>query len=78
MRAAVETKLREVQAAMSDLLQRIDAADAATTEELRTANKRLAGIAFTITRLLCLDDVERAYELVNGDTVDGEVLGLTA
>ena len=78
MRSAGESKLREINDATTDLLQRTAGADVATTEELRSEITRLAGVGFVLTRLLCLDHVEGAFALVNGDDVDGEVLGLTA
>ncbi len=79
MKAAVEAKLCQIQDTTNDLLQQTVDADAVTTNEIRAEVTRLAGIGFTITRLLCFDDVERAYALVNGDAAPGgDVLGLTA
>lgn len=78
MRAAVESKLREIQEATTELLQQIDDADPRGAEMLRAEATRLAGIGFTLTRLLCYDDIETAYKIVNGDTVDDIALGLTA
>ena len=77
MQSAVESKLREINNATTDLLQRTTDAGAVTTEELRSEITRLAGIGFTITRLLCLDDVQRAYEIINGDADEnGTTLGV--
>ena len=77
MRAAVESKLREIQSASNDLLRQTEDADAGTAELLRTEITRLADCGFVLTRLLCFDDVQRAYEIVcGGADEDGSVLGV--
>ena len=77
MRAAVEGKLRKIQEVTTDRLQQITDADMATTEELRSEITRLASVGFVLTRLLCHDDVGRAYELINGDADEnGTTLGV--
>ena len=77
MAAVAETKLRDIQEATSGLLQRIDDADPCGAEMLQAEAARLHGIGFTLTRLLCYDDIETAYRIVCGDDVDRTSLGLT-
>ena len=78
IQAAVESKLREIQAATTELLQQINATDPAGDEMLRAEAARLNEIGFTLTRLLCHDRIEQAFAIVSGDDVAGEVQGLTA
>ena len=78
MESAARWTLAELANASKALLQRLTDADPTKTEELRSEITRLAGISHIITRYLHFDDVARAYKLINGDTVDGEALGLTA
>ena len=77
MQAAVEAKLYEIETTTTDLLQEIGNVDPFTAEALREEASRLSGIAFTLTQLLCHDDIERAYQLVTGDPDEyGEVMGI--
>lgn len=76
--AAVERTLYEIRTATTSLLQQIDDAVPREEVELRAEATRLNGLGFTLTRCLCFDDIETAYRIVCGDSVDGETLGLTA
>ena len=78
MQAVAEAKLRDIQETTSDLLQQTADADMATTEEIRQELTRLGGISFVLVRLLAYGDVEKAYAIVSGDTVDDELTGLVA
>lgn len=77
MRGEIEATLRRIQQTSSDLLLQLEDADTTTTELLRNEITRLADCGFVLTRLLCRDDIERAYEIVCGDPdEDGTSLGL--
>ena len=79
MQSAVEAKLREIESTATGLLQEVGNADPFVAEALRDEASRLHGIAFTVARLLCYDDVDRAYRLINGDLDRfGDVLGTVA
>ena len=79
MQSAVEAKLREIESTATGLLQEVGNADPFVAEALRDEASRLHGIAFTVARLLCYDDVDRAYRLINGDLDGfGDVLGTVA
>ncbi len=79
MQSAVEAKLREIRTATTSLLQEISDADPREVEMMRAEAARLNEIGFTLTRLLCFNNIETAYGIVNGDLDEcGEVLGLTA
>lgn len=75
--AAVEAMLREIQTTATDLLQEIGNVDPFQAEVLREEASRLSGIAFTLTKCLCYDDIETAYRVVTGDPDEyGDVLGV--
>ncbi len=77
MRAAAEAKLRQIQSTTNELLAQMDSTDPCGAELLRAEATRLAGIGFTLTRLLCYDDVQRAYAVCCGDAdEEGDVLGM--
>ena len=77
--AAVESMLREIQTTATDLLQEIGNVDPCVAETLREESSRLSGIAFTLTRCLCYNDIDRAYRLISGDLDGyGDVLGTVA
>ena len=77
MRAVIESKLREIQDASNHLMRQTENADAGTAELLRSEITRLADCGFVLTRLLCCDDIRRAYELVWDDPEEGgTALGL--
>ncbi len=79
MQIVVERKLREIRTATTSLLQEISGADPREVEMMRAEAARLNEVGFTLTRLLCFDNIETAYGIVNGDLDEcGEVLGLTA
>lgn len=79
MRAAVEAALRKIQRTSDDLLLQLEDADAGAAELLRTEITRLANCGFILTRLLCFDDVQRAYEIVCGGADEaGDMLGVVA
>ncbi|MCH7526523.1 MAG: hypothetical protein IID39_03715 [Planctomycetes bacterium] len=72
---AAENRVRELSRLGDDLLQATEGTDLTTTELLRAEATRLNGIGFTLTRLLCHDDVEGAFAIVSGDAdEDGTVL----
>ena len=77
MRGEIEATLRQIQRTSSDLLVELQDANAATIELLRNEITRLGDCGFVLTRLLCLDDIQRAYEIVCGGADEsGDVLGL--
>lgn len=76
MASAVESVLSQIKRTTDELLQRANDPDPSAAQAIRSEAQRLNGIGFTLTRLLCLDDIEAAYRIIDGDANDsGEVLG---